>query len=90
MAPTTDDAAKLIADHIEPHPYRVGDGEARVKERGIAVWALIGSYLLTDGPDAVEQVADLFAVEPETVRAAIAYYEHHRAAIDARIAANAA
>ena len=75
------DEQALIAKYIEPHPHRVGVAGARVKGRGVAVWAIVGTFLLTEGDDAVERVAHAYRVTPEAVQAALAYYRQHRDAI---------
>ncbi len=78
----------LIERHIEPHPDPVKEGYAwyRLKERGVPVYAIIGS--MTPTFDNADDVADAFGVSREAVDAAIAYYRRHKAAIDARLAAN--
>lgn len=78
----------LIARWIEPHPWRGDVAEARLKEIGISVWALIGYLRMVDGDPA--RVAADYRIPEEAVTAAVAYYQQHRAAIDARLAANAA
>jgi uncharacterized protein (DUF433 family) len=80
----------LIARHIESHPDPVKEGHAwfRLKERGVPVYAIIGS--LTPSLDNVDDVADAFGVSREAVVAAVAYYRQHTAAIAARLAANRA
>lgn len=85
-----DEATRLIARYVEPHPARPGEAEARLRERGVAVWAVVGSYQLAEGTDRVRQVADAYELTADAVCAALAYYEQHREAIDARLAANAA
>jgi len=77
--------AALIERHIEPHPDPVKHGPAwyRLKERGVPVYAVIGS--LTPDRDNVDDVADAFGVSRDAVVAAIAYYDLHRSAIDARL-----
>ncbi len=82
------DKQELIARWIEPHPHRPGPSEVRVKVRGISVWALIGYMKAVDGK--IARVAADYAIPPEAVEAAIAYYEDHAGAIDARLAENAA
>ena len=78
----------LIAEHLEPHPYRAGAEEWRLKERGVPVWAIIG-VLMPTGENA-SQVAQDYGVSAAAVAAARAYYRRHRALIDARLAANRA
>lgn len=75
-----------IAEYIELNPHRPGLDEARLKESGVPVWALIG-YLPAVG-SAVSRVAADYDLPVEAVEAAIAYYHRHREIVDARIAAN--
>jgi uncharacterized protein (DUF433 family) len=82
-----DDA--LIEQYIEEDPYRPGPADARLKEYGTAVWALI-SYLDRALGGNVEQAAADYEVPVAAVQAALAYYRRHRKPIDARIALNAA
>jgi uncharacterized protein (DUF433 family) len=79
-------AQQLIARWIEPHPWKGSAAEARLAVSKIAVWAIVGQ-LRAAGRDA-QTVADDFAIPPEAVEAALAYYEEHRAVIDDRLAAN--
>ena len=78
---------------IVPDKQRPGDDRVRVTPPGIAVWALIG-YLKAISPhftaDSIAQTAMDYDVSVDTVTAAVAYYEEHPEAIDARLAANAA
>jgi uncharacterized protein (DUF433 family) len=78
---------ELIKEYIEPNPHRVGIAEARLKQYGISVWALIG-HLAARENDLVQVALD-YDIPPDAVKAACAYYERHRALIDARLAANA-
>lgn len=76
----------LIARHIEPNPLRPGVENARLTDSGVPVWALAGYLAAVDGD--VRKIAADYDLPLETVRAAIAYYRRHQAAVDARIAAN--
>lgn len=78
----------LIARHIVDDPYRPGPAEVRLADSGVSVWAIIG-YLPTVNGD-VERAARDYDIEPDAVRAAIAWYHQHKTAIDERLAANAA
>ncbi len=80
--------AELIAHYIEPDLDRPGPAEARLVDSGVPVWALIGHYQATGRDPAV--VAADYDVPLAAVAAALAYYAQHRAAIDARLEANAA
>ncbi|MGI8690900.1 MAG: hypothetical protein ACR2M3_20160 [Thermomicrobiales bacterium] len=84
---TKNETKTLIERHIEPHPDPVKEGDAwyRLKERGVPVYAIIGS--MTPTFDNADDVADAFAVSREAMDAAIAYYQQHTEAIDARLAA---
>lgn len=84
----TDHEAELVSRHIELHPHRPGTAHARLKERGIPVWAIIGHLAMVEGDSA--QTATDYVVPQEAVEAAIAYYHQHRDVIDARLAANRA
>ena len=88
--PTASEVETLITRHVEAHPDPVKEGYAwyRLKERGVPVYAVIGS--LTPTWDNVDDVADAFGLSREAVEAALAYYQRHTAAIDTRLAANRA
>ena len=85
---STDEDA-LITQYIEENPLRPGPADARLKESGVAVWALI-SYLERAVGGDIEQAASDYEVPVPAVEAARAYYRRNRALIDARIALNAA
>ena len=72
----------------EPDPTRPGFGEYRLKDRGVPIWAIIGS--LTEDADNIDEVAEAYDVPREAVEAALAFYRRHRAAIDVRLAQNVA
>ena len=72
----------------EPDPARPGFGEYRLKDRGVPIWAIIGS--LTEDADNIDEVAEAYALPREAVEAALAFYRRHHAAIDARLAQNVA
>ncbi len=78
----------LIADYIEPYPGRADPAEARLKVAagGVPVWAIIGA--LTEDSSNREAVARDYRVSRAAVDAAWAYYQRHRAAIDAHLAVN--
>ncbi len=84
MATMSNDA--WIAEYIEPNPHYPGIDEARLKSYGVAVWALIAYLPAVDGD--LARVATGYDVPRAAVEAAYAYYQRHRALIDARIAAN--
>jgi uncharacterized protein (DUF433 family) len=88
VATPTKSADELIAEYIEQSPHAPGAADVRIKGDAVPVWALIGHYEAT-GRDAAE-VARGYRIPREAMEAALAYYERHRAVIQARIEANAA
>ena len=86
IADTLRHEEELIARHIEADPRRPGEGNARLKDAGPSVWAIVGHLEGVHGN--VRQAADDYDVSREAVEAAQAYYRRHRAVIDARRAAN--
>jgi uncharacterized protein (DUF433 family) len=81
------DADELIARYIVLGPEATGPTGARVAGAGVRVWALIG-YLRANEQDIARAAAD-YEIPVDAVRAALAYYERHRAAIDARLTGHA-
>ena len=79
---------ELIARYIEPNPISPGSEEARLARFGVPVWALVAHLRAVE--EDIERVAQDYDLPVEAVRAALAYYRQHKAAIEARIAANAA
>ena len=79
----------LIAEYVEENPLRPGPADARLKESGVELWALL-SYLDSAVAGDIEQTARDYEVPVDAVKAARAYYERHRAPLDARIAISAA
>lgn len=83
----TDDQ-KLIERGIVPDPARRRVADARLRESGVPVWAIIG-HLRVVGGDAARVLED-YEITQDELDAALAYYRRHRAAIDARLKLNAA
>ena len=79
-----DDA--LVESWIESNPFKPGTADARVREYGVPVWALIGYLQGYDGD--VGRVARAYGIPVESVQAAAAFYARHEAVIDVRMAAN--
>jgi uncharacterized protein (DUF433 family) len=80
-------ADALIAKYIEPHPAKPGISNARLTtDRHVPVWALIGHLEVVEGD--AGQVAHDYGIPREAMDAALAYYERHQAAIDARLVLN--
>jgi uncharacterized protein (DUF433 family) len=88
VATPTRNPGTLIERYVEPDPYRPGPGDVRLIGSGIHVWALIGHYQAT-GRDP-QYVADSYYLPLDAVLAALAYYQRHQEAIEARLAANVA
>lgn len=76
----TDD---LVRQYIEEDPVWSTPGEARIRDHGVEVWAII-SYLRAMNGD-VDQVAAAHHLPREAVQAAVAYYHRHKRLIDAEI-----
>jgi uncharacterized protein (DUF433 family) len=73
----------LIEREIESDPRRPGPANARLRRSGVPVWAIVGYYLeVAQGDEPA--VARAYDVSPEAVRAAVQFYDRHRAEIDAR------
>jgi uncharacterized protein (DUF433 family) len=78
----------LIDRWIEINPHRLGKANARVREHGIPVWALVGHARAVGGDSG--RVASDYALPREAVDAAFAFYRRHKAVIDDRLEANVA
>lgn len=85
---TQTDTDSLIARHIEPYPgdARIAEYRLRVEDGGVPVWAIIGAA--TETGDNLDAVARAYHTSREAVEAAWAFYQRHRAAIDARLDEN--
>jgi uncharacterized protein (DUF433 family) len=81
------DEDELIRRYIVPDADRPRPDAARLKDSGTHVWAIIGHWYAV-GQQA-EYVADDYGIPQEAVEAALAYYDRHRALIDARLRMNA-
>lgn len=79
---------QLLATAIEPNPVVPGPGDVRLVGFGVPIWALVGHWSRAQVP--IEQVAADYELPLEAALAAFGYYLRHRAAIDERLAANAA
>jgi uncharacterized protein (DUF433 family) len=80
---------KLIERYIEENPRRRGPADARLKDEGTSVWALISHLQAVAGGDP-KATAEAYGISTEAMQAALAYYRQHQGPIDARIAWNAA
>jgi uncharacterized protein (DUF433 family) len=71
---------------IGADPHRPGKARYRLIEASIPVWSIIGHLRALDpefSADAIDDIADAFAISVEDVIAAIAYYREHSDCIDA-------
>ena len=75
---------ELIAQHIELDPHKPGLANARLKEYGVPVWALIG-YLHQAVDGDLARVAADYAVPQVAVQAAVAFYRRFPGYINARL-----
>ena len=82
-----DNETRLFTKWITASDYSASAGEARIAGTGVPVRALIGHLPAADND--VCQVAKDYELPVDAVRAAIAYYQRNREAIDARLAQNA-
>ena len=76
--------AELIKRWIEPHPHKSGRAEAVLVQYGVSIWVLINYWESVDGD--IMEVARVYDLPAEAVRAALAYYRQNKYLIDARIA----
>jgi uncharacterized protein (DUF433 family) len=81
---------KLIRQYVDPSwdRYPGGRADARLRDTGVPVWALIG-HLQAVGND-FDRVAADYDLPREAVDAALAFYRRHKDLIDARLALNTA
>ncbi len=77
----------LIDTYIEANPNRPGVANARIRDFGVPVSALVGYLEAVHGD--VTRVAEDYRLPREAVEAAVAYYRQHKPLIDARLEANA-
>jgi uncharacterized protein (DUF433 family) len=81
---------ELIEHYIDldTDRYPGGQADARLREYGVPVWALIAQLRALDGN--LEQLASDYDLPREAVQAALAYYRCHKEYIDARVLLNSA
>lgn len=77
---------QLIDRHILEDPDSPGPLDARLRDSYIHVWAVVGYLHVYEGD--VHAVAQTYELPDEPIKAALAYYRRHAAALDARLAAN--
>ena len=73
---------------LDTDRYPGGRADARLREYGVPVWALIGQLRVLDGD--VDQLARDYELPREAVDAALAYYRRNKEYIDARLLLNSA
>jgi uncharacterized protein (DUF433 family) len=73
-----------IAHYIELNPQKPGLQNARLKEYGVPIWALIG-YLQQAVEGDIDRVAADYKLPREAVEAALAFYHRFPEYIDARL-----
>jgi uncharacterized protein (DUF433 family) len=81
---------ELIERYIDPEwdRYPSGRADARLKDYGVPVWALIGQLRATgNDPD---RVAREYHIPREAMDGALAYYRQNKKYIDARLLLNSA
>jgi uncharacterized protein (DUF433 family) len=82
---------KNTSELIEPYnvedTYRPGPAEVRLVQYGTQVWAIVSYYQQAVQND-LDRVAADYDIPREAVEAALAYYQMHQQAIDARILLN--
>ncbi len=78
----------LISQYVEMEPRRPSPAEARLRDSGVPIWAVVGHYLAVDRD--LYAVAHDYDISFDEVAAAVAYYRRHRQVIDARLAENSA
>ncbi len=88
MVTRTDDVDKLIAEYIEPNPYKSGRDQVRIVGAGVSVWAFIANLHAIN--DDLTQGAKDYELPREAAEAAVHYYRRYKDLIDARIAVNEA
>jgi len=73
---------------LDTERYAGGRADARLKESGVSVWAIVAFLPVYDSD--IARVADHFSISETEVHAALAYYHRNKAYVDARIALNRA
>lgn len=83
------DEQQLIEKHVDLNYDRFGGrADARLKESGVSVWAIVAYLGVYDGD--LEKVAWHFELSEEELDAALAYYRRNKKYVDARILLNEA
>jgi uncharacterized protein (DUF433 family) len=83
---TEQEKAQLIAKYVARDPRRPGLYDSYLSGYGVSIWVIISRFETVNHGDIDEAAAD-YDLPREAVEAALAFYEQHAAAIDARIEA---
>jgi uncharacterized protein (DUF433 family) len=81
---TAQEKADLIAKYIAPNPHKAGIYNAIIEPYGVSVWVIIARFEAVNGGN-IDEAAAEYDLPHEAVEAALAYYERHGPAIDAKI-----
>lgn len=81
---------QLIERHVDldTDRYAGGRADARLKDSGVSVWAVVAFLPVYRGD--IARVAHHFSISEAEVEAALAYYRQNKSFVDARIALNEA
>jgi uncharacterized protein (DUF433 family) len=79
---------ELIERHVGPDWYGRSGAEARLKDSGVSIWALVGYLPAVDFDP--QRLAEDYNLSEEAVRAAMAFYRRNNCLLDARVAMNSA
>jgi uncharacterized protein (DUF433 family) len=83
------DEQQLIEKHVDLNHNRFGGrADARLKESGVSVWAIVTYLGIYDGD--VNEVARIYELSQEEMVAALAYYRRNKKYVDAPILLNEA
>lgn len=96
--PTQPASAADLRQMVGPDRHRPGAARARLIAEQIAVWAIVGHMKAVTGltelaevsDEVVASVATDYDVSIDAVKAALLYYQEHRAVIDGFLEENAA
>lgn len=77
---------ELIERYVENSPSGIAD--ARLRDYGVHVWAIIGQLRVHDGD--IKEVMRDYRIPSEAIEAALAYYRENKDYVDARLLLNSA
>lgn len=74
-----------LIEGIEPNPHRPGITNARLKEAGVSIWALVGYFAEGASEElAISTARADYDLSEEEAELALAYYKLHQHLFDAR------